>query len=70
MLPKLADFLEREGGSAVAAFLLGLLGAGFYLLKIPKAEEVIMMSAGAIIMGLKGKASRPPAPPPADPPKP
>jgi len=61
MLPKLADFLEREGGAIVAAFVLVILGAGFFLLKIPKAEEIIMLSAGAIIMALKGKTNRIPA---------
>jgi hypothetical protein len=67
MLPQIADFLEREGGSVVAAFCLLVLASAMFMLKIPKAEDIILMAAGAIIAFLKGKASRPASP---EPPKP
>ena len=68
-MPRLADFLEREGGSVVAAFVLLFVGWGMWMSRFPQAEQVVMIAVGAIAMALKGKASRVtvPAPPPEPP---
>jgi len=66
MLARIAEFNERPGGSLfteiLVAFLLMLVGAGFYTLKIPKADDAIMAGItliGRAMVGVLSSASTP-----------
>jgi hypothetical protein len=50
-----SDFIERPGGEVLVAFALLAVGAGFYLAKIPKAEDLIVMGSTLIARAMVGK---------------
>lgn len=60
----MASFMESEGGHIIACFLLILMGAALYQLKIPKGEDLIVFSLGVLgrsmgVKALNGLQARP-----------
>jgi hypothetical protein len=59
---KLAMFLEREAGHVVVSLILIALGAGLWLLKVPKGEDLIPFALGVLarsMIGTKAASSSP-----------
>ena len=49
------DFIERPGGEVLVAFALLGVGAAFWLWKIPKAEDLIVMGSTLIARAMIGQ---------------
>ncbi len=58
-MEKLAQFLEREAGHVTVCLLIILFGAGFAVLQIPKAEDLIVFGLGALGRSMVGSAKLP-----------
>lgn len=58
--------IDTPSGHIVCGFLLILIGAGFYLAKIPKGEDILVAGATVVTVAMKGlgakNGSSPPAP--------
>ena len=54
-----ADFLEREAGHVVVSLILIVLGAGLWLLKIPKGEDLIPFATGVLARSMIGRKPAP-----------
>ena len=52
----LMGFIERPGGEVLVAFALLGVGAGFWLWKIPKSEDLIVMGSTLIARAMIGQA--------------
>lgn len=59
-MPKWAEFLEREAGHVVVSLILIALGAGLWLVKVPKGEDLIPFALGVLARSMIGKQSTPP----------
>ena len=56
-----ADFIEREAGHILVSLVLIALGAGLWLLKVPKGEDLIPFATGVLARSMVGqKANCPP----------
>ena len=49
--------LDTPGGHMLMCLLVILVGAGFALLKIPKAEDLIIAGSGALFISMRGRGS-------------
>ena len=54
-----AEFLEREAGHVVVSLILIVLGAGLWLLKIPKGEDLIPFALGVLGRSMIGRKPTP-----------
>ena len=54
-MPKLAEFLEREAGHVTVSLALIAIGAVLWLLKVPKAEDLIPFATGVLARSMVGK---------------
>ena len=61
---KLALFLEREAGHVVVSLILIALGAGLWLLKVPKGEDLIPFALGVLARSMIGARTSSLTPPP------
>jgi len=52
-----ADFIEREAGHILVSLVLIALGAGLWLLKVPKGEDLIPFALGVLARSMIGKQS-------------
>jgi len=52
--------LEREAGHVVVSLLLIALGAGLWMLKVPKGEDVIPFALGVLGRSMIGKQNNQP----------
>jgi hypothetical protein len=43
-----AEFLEREAGHVTVSLILIALGAGLWLLRVPKGEDIIPFALGVL----------------------
>ena len=55
MLERIAKSMEREAGHVVVSLLLIAIGAGLYLLKVPKGEDLIPFALGVMGRSMLGK---------------
>ncbi len=55
---RLAIFLEREAGHIVVSMLLIVLAAALWLLKVPKAEDLIPFATGVLARSMIGTGNR------------
>ncbi|HZT29479.1 MAG TPA: hypothetical protein VFA33_06330 [Bryobacteraceae bacterium] len=56
-----ADFLEREAGHVVVCLILIAMGAGLWVLHVPKGEDLIPFALGVLGRSMVGR--RPEEPP-------
>jgi hypothetical protein len=56
----LADFLEREAGHVVVSLVLIALGAGLWMLRVPKGEDLIPFALGVLGRSMVGKQGNQP----------
>jgi len=54
---KIATILEREAGHVVVSLLLIAVGAGLWMLKVPKGEDLIPFALGVLGRSMIGKQS-------------
>ena len=58
-----AEFLEREAGHVVVCLILIVMGAGLWMLKVPKGEDLIPFALGVLGRSMIGKQNQsPPSP--------
>jgi hypothetical protein len=50
-----AEFLEREAGHVVVCLILIAMGAGLWLLKVPKGEDLIPFALGVLGRSMIGR---------------
>ena len=50
-----ADFLEREAGHVVVSLILIVMGAGLWMLKVPKGEDLIPFALGVLGRSMIGR---------------
>ena len=50
-----ADVLEREAGHVVVCLLLIAMGAGLWMLKVPKGEDLIPFALGVLGRSMVGR---------------
>lgn len=58
-MPGRADFMEREAGHVTVSLVLIVLGAGLYLLKVPKGEDLIPFALGVLGRSMVGRKNAP-----------
>jgi hypothetical protein len=51
--------LEREAGHVAVSLVLIVLGAAFWLLKVPKGEDLIPFALGVLGRSMIGKPNEP-----------
>lgn len=51
------EIIERPGGEVLVAFALLGVGAAFYIYKIPKGEDLIVMGSTLIARAMIGKTT-------------
>jgi hypothetical protein len=54
-----AEFLEREAGHIVVCLILIAIGAGLWLLKVPKGEDLIPFALGVLGRSMIGRKPNP-----------
>ena len=54
-----AEFLEREAGHVVVCLILIAMGAGLWLLKVPKGEDLIPFALGVLGRSMIGRKPNP-----------
>ena len=54
-----ADFLEREAGHVVVSLILIAIGAGLWMLKVPKGEDLIPFALGVLGRSMIGRKPTP-----------
>jgi hypothetical protein len=54
-----ADFLEREAGHVVVCLILIAMGAGLWMLKVPKGEDLIPFALGVLGRSMIGRKPNP-----------
>ena len=54
-----AEFLEREAGHVVVCLILILMGAGLWMLKVPKGEDLIPFALGVLGRSMIGRKPAP-----------
>ena len=54
-----ADFLEREAGHVVVSLVLIAIGAGLWMLKVPKGEDLIPFALGVLGRSMIGRKPTP-----------
>jgi hypothetical protein len=54
-----ADFLEREAGHIVVCLILIVMGAGLWVLKVPKADDLIPFALGILGRSMIGRKPTP-----------
>ena len=52
---QISGFLEREAGHVVVSLVLIVLGAGLWLLRVPKGEDLIPFALGVLGRSMIGK---------------
>ena len=57
-MERLCQFLEREAGHVVVSLILIALGAGLWLLKVPKGEDLIPFATGVLARSMIGTKNR------------
>jgi len=58
-----ADFLEREAGHVVVCLILIVMGAGLWMIKVPKGEDLIPFALAVLGRSMIGKQGQsPPSP--------
>lgn len=50
-----ADFLEREAGHVVVSLILVAMGAGLWMLRVPKGEDLIPFALGVLGRSMIGR---------------
>ena len=50
-----ADFLEREAGHVVVCLILIVMGAGLWMFKVPKGEDLIPFALGVLGRSMVGR---------------
>jgi hypothetical protein len=55
-----AEFLEREAGHVVVSLILIAVGAGLWILKVPKGEDLIPFALGVLGRSMIGKQKNQP----------
>ncbi len=53
------DIIEREAGHVLVSLILIALGAGLWLLKVPKGEDLIPFALGVLGRSMIGKPNEP-----------
>ena len=51
------DLFEREAGHVAVSLILIVLGAGLWLLKVPKGEDLIPFALGVLGRSMVGKSN-------------
>lgn len=59
-MPSGCSFLEREAGHIVVSLILIVLGAALWILKVPKAEDLIPFATGVLARSMIGNHSSTP----------
>jgi hypothetical protein len=54
-----AEFLEREAGHVVVCLILIVMGAGLWMLKVPKGEDLIPFALGVLGRSMIGRKPAP-----------
>lgn len=54
----LAEFVEREAGHIAVSLTLIALGAGLWLLKVPKGEDLIPFALGVLARSMVGRDTK------------
>jgi hypothetical protein len=54
-MDRLATLVEREAGHVVVSLLLIAFGAGLWVLKVPKSEDLIPFALGVLGRSMIGK---------------
>lgn len=54
-MPRIAEFLEREAGHVVVSLILIAIGAGMWMWKVPKGEDLIPFALGVLGRSMIGK---------------
>ena len=54
-----ADFLEREAGHLVVCLILIVMGAGLWMLKVPKGEDLVPFALGVLGRSMIGRKPTP-----------
>ena len=54
-----ADFLEREAGHVVVCLILIVMGAGLWMFKVPKGEDLIPFALGVLGRSMIGRKPTP-----------
>jgi hypothetical protein len=52
---RISDFIEREAGHVVVSLILVGVGAGLWMLKVPKGEDLIPFALGVLGRSMIGK---------------
>jgi hypothetical protein len=52
---RFVELLDTPGGHMVVCLLLVFIGAGFHLMQVPKAEDLIIGGSGALFMAMRGR---------------
>jgi hypothetical protein len=55
MPQKIADLVEREAGHVTVSLILIALGAGLWMLRVPKGEDLIPFALGVLGRSMIGK---------------
>ncbi|HZT29227.1 MAG TPA: hypothetical protein VFA33_05055 [Bryobacteraceae bacterium] len=58
-MPIRADYFEREAGHIVVCLILIAMGAGLWLLKVPKGEDLIPFALGVLGRSMVGRKNAP-----------
>jgi hypothetical protein len=53
-MPRIAEFLEREAGHVVVSLILIAVGAGLWMWKVPKGEDLIPFALGVLGRSMVG----------------
>jgi hypothetical protein len=59
---KFVDLVEREAGHVVVSLILIAVGAGLWILKVPKGEDLIPFALGVLgrsMIGTKRQGNQP-----------
>ena len=59
-MPRIAEFLEREAGHVVVSLVLIAVGAGLWIFKVPKGEDLIPFALGVLGRSMVGKQGNQP----------
>jgi len=59
-MPRIAEFLEREAGHVVVSLILIAVGAGLWIWRVPKGEDLIPFAMGVLGRSMIGKQGNQP----------